>query len=70
MLENLFYKSSLTIYYRLKNKIKTIILVDTCAIGFGFIDEKFAKIVYKKLEIQPQRLTKSKPIQRFDGRAA
>ena len=47
-----------------------IILVYICATGFGFIDEIFAEIVCKKLEIQPQHLIKPKPIQRFDNRAA
>ena len=69
MPEDLFCKSSLTIQYTLGNKIKATTLVDICATGFGFIDEKFAKIICKKLEIQPQRLTKPKPIQGFDGRA-
>ena len=70
MSEDLFCESSLTIQCTLGNKIKATTLVDTCATGFGFIDEKFAEIVCKKLEIQPQRLTKPKPIQGFDGRAA
>ncbi len=56
--------------YTLGNKINAITLVDTCATGYGFNDEKFAEIVCQTLEIEPQRLTKSKPIQRFDGRAA
>ena len=54
----------------LGNKINAITLVDTCATGYGFIDEKFAEIVCQTLEIEPQRLTKPKPIQGFDGRAA
>ena len=70
MPEDLFCESPLTIQYTLGNKIKTTTLVDTCATGFGFIDEKFAEIVCKKLEIQSQHLTKLKPIQGFDGRAA
>ena len=44
-------------------------MIDTCATGYGFIDEKFAEIVYQMLKIKPQRLTKPKPIQKFDGRA-
>ena len=70
MPEDLFCKSLLTIQCTLGNKIKAITLVDTCATGFGFINEKFAEIVCERLEIQPQRLTKPKPIQGFDGRAA
>ena len=62
MLEDLFCKSSFTIQCILGNKIKAITLVDTGAIRFGFIDEKFAEIVCKKLEIQPQCLTKTKSI--------
>ena len=52
------------------NKINATTLVDTGAIGYGFIDKKFAEIVCQTLKIEPQRLTRSKPIQRFDGRAA
>ena len=70
MPEDLFCESPLTIQYTLGNKIKATALVDICATRFGFIDEKFAEIVYEKLEIQPQRLTKSKPIQSLDDRAA
>ena len=51
MLEDLFCKSFLTIQYILGNKIKATILVDSCAIGFDFIDKKFAKFIYKRLEI-------------------
>ena len=54
----------------LGNKINAITLVDTCATGYSFIDEKFAKIVCQTLEIELQRPMKPKPIQRFDGRAA
>ncbi len=45
-------------------------MVDTCAIRYDFIDEKFAEIVCQILEIEPQHLMKPKPIQGFDGRAA
>ena len=62
MLEDLFYKSSFTIKYILGNKIKAITLVDTYTIRFSFINKKFAKIVYKKLEIQVQCLSKPKLI--------
>ena len=69
MLENLFYKSFLNIQYKLGNKIKTTTFVDTYATRFGFINEKFVKIIHKKLETQSQRLIKPKQIQRFDNRA-
>ena len=52
------------------NKIKATILVDTCAIGYGFTDKKFVETVCKTLKIELQRLTKPKPIQGFDGNAA
>lgn len=48
--------------YTLQNRIIATILVNTYTIKFSFIDEKFAKIIYKRLEIQPQHLTKQKPI--------
>ena len=51
MLENLFYKSFLTIECILCNKIKATILVDTCITRFCFINEKFVEIVYEKIEI-------------------
>ena len=50
--------------------MKAITLANTCATGYGFIDEKFAETVCQALEIKPQRLIKPKQIQRFDGRAA
>ena len=62
MPKNSFYKCFLTIQCTLGNKIKVTTLVDPCAAGFGFINEKFIKIVCKKLEIQPQCLTKPKLI--------
>ena len=52
MPEDLFCKNSLIIQYILSNQIKAIILVDTCATRFGFIDKKFVEIICKKLEIQ------------------
>ena len=45
-------------------------MVDTCATRFGFIDEKFIEIVCKKLKVQSQLITKLKPIQGFDNKAA
>ena len=70
MLEDLFCKSLLTIQYTLSNKIKATTLIDIYTIRFSFINEKFAEIIYEKLEIQLQCLTKPKPIQGFDGRTA
>ena len=67
MLKDLFCESSLIIEYTLGNKIKAAILINIYAIRFGFIDEKFAKIVCKKHEILLQCLIRSKPIYRFDG---
>ena len=39
-------------------------------VGFGFIDEKFVKIICKTLEIQLKRLIKHKSIQEFDSKDA
>lgn len=52
MLKNLFYESFLTIKYILGYKIKVKILVNILVTGFSFINEKFAKIICEKLEIQ------------------
>lgn len=62
MLKDLFCKSFFTIQYILGNKINVIILVNTCAIKYSFINEKFTRIVYQTLEIEPQCLIKLKPI--------
>ena len=53
MLEDLFCESLLTIQYILGNKIKITTLVDTCATGFDFINEKFAEMVCKDLRYNP-----------------
>lgn len=47
-----------------------IILTNTYAISYSFIDEKFAKIICQVLITKPQRLMKLKLIQKFDSRAA
>ena len=60
MSEDLFYENTLIIQNTLSIKIKIVILVNIYIIRFGFIDEKFTEIVDKRLEIQPQRLIKSK----------
>ena len=52
MPKNLFYESFFTIYYILRNKIKTIILADIYVIGYSFIDEEFAEIVCQVLKIE------------------
>ncbi len=70
MPNDLFCKSLFIVQYTLGNKINAITLVHNCAIGYGFIDKKFVVIVCQTLEIEPQHLTKPKPIQGFDDRAA
>ena len=70
MPKDLFCESPFTIQCTLGNKIKATTLADTCATGYGFIDEEFAETVCQVLEIEPQRLIKPKQIQGFDGRAA
>ncbi len=65
-----FCESPFTIQCTIGNKIKATTLVDTCATGYGFIDEEFAETVCHVLEIEPQCLIKPKQIQRFDSRAA
>lgn len=60
MLKNLFFKSFFTIQYILINKIMAIILVDTCAIEYSFINKKFVKTVYQILQIKLQYLIKTK----------
>lgn len=47
----------------------TRILANTCAIGYSYIDEEFAKTIGQVLEIESQRLIKPKQIQSFDGKA-
>ena len=69
MPKDLFCESFFTVQYILKNKINAITLVDTCATWYGFINKKFIEIVCQTLEIKPQRLTKCKLIQGFNGRA-
>ena len=69
MPKDLFCESFFTIQYTLGNKIRATTLANTYAIGYGFIDEKFAETVCQVLEIESQRLIKPKQIQRFDGRA-
>ena len=48
----------------------TTILANTCATGYGLIDEKFVEKVCQVLEIKPQCLIKPKQIQEFNDRAA
>lgn len=67
--EDLFCENSLIIQYISSKKNKAIILVDTFAIRFAFIDKNFIEFICKKLQIQPQCPTKSKPIYGLDGRA-
>ena len=70
MLKDLFWESPFTIQCTRGNKIKATTLADTCATGYGLIDEEFAETVCQVLEIEPQRLIKPKQIQGFDSRAA
>ena len=70
MPKDFFCKISFTIQCTLGNKIRASTLSDTCATTYGFIDEEFAETVCQVLEIELQRLIKSKQIQGFDGRAA
>lgn len=70
MSEDLFCKNFFTVQYKLENKINVITLVNIYVTGYNFIDENFAEIDYQIFKIEPQRLTKSKPIQEFDGKVA
>ncbi len=70
MPKDLFCESLFIVQCILGNKINAITLINTCATRYGFIDEKFAEIVCQTLEIELHCLTKPKPIQEFDGRAA
>lgn len=51
ILKDLFCGSFFTIWYILGNKIKVITLINTHAIRFDFIQKKFIKIIYIKIEI-------------------
>ncbi len=44
------------------------VLVDTGATGYSFIDTVIAQTVCERLQIQPVRLLKPKPLKGFDGR--
>ena len=70
MPKDLFYESIFTIQYTLGNKIMAIILANTGATRYNFIDEEFIEIICQVLEIKPQYLIKPKQIQRFDSRTA
>lgn len=67
--KNLSCDSFFTIQYKISNKIKISTLINTYITRFGFIDKKFAEIVYQKLEIKSQCFTKQKLIQGFDSKA-
>lgn len=49
--EDLFCENFLIIQCILDNNINATTLIDTYAIEFDFINKKFARIIYKKLEI-------------------
>ena len=57
MPKDLFCMIIFTVQYILRNKINAVILVDTYATRFGFIDKKFIEIISQMLEIKPQCLT-------------
>ena len=62
MPENLFCERPFIIQYILENKIEVILLADTYAIRYGFIDKKFVEEVCQVLKIKSQRLIKLKQI--------
>lgn len=62
MPKDLFCKSFFIIQCITKNIINAIILVDISTTRYGFINEKFAEIIYQMLKIEPLCLTKPKPI--------
>ena len=58
--KDLFYESLFIIKYTLENKIMDVILVNTYAIEYYFIDAKCAKTVCLVFKIEPQCLIKPK----------
>ena len=60
MPKDLVCESLFTIQCTLRNKIMAIILANTYATGYGFINEEFAETVCQVLEIEPQHLIKLK----------
>lgn len=57
-----FYKTFFTIKCILENKIIATTFANICVIEYGFINNKFAKIVCQVLEIELQCLIKLKQI--------
>lgn len=68
--ENLFCEIFFTISGISIDKIKERTFVNTNTTWLNFINEKFAKISDKKLEIEPQQLIKPKLIQGFNNKVA
>jgi predicted aspartyl protease len=54
----------------MNKKIPLKTLIDTGATGYGFIDERTAQDVCSTLSIQPNPLSRPKPIRGFDGHLA
>ena len=53
-----------------RNEIKLDALLDTGATRHAFIDESMVRTICEQLQIEPQKLTKPKPVRGFDGRRA
>lgn len=53
MLENIFYERLFIILYTLGNKVKVILLTNTFATRYSFINTKFVKKVCQVFEIKP-----------------
>ena len=62
MLKNLFYESLFIIPYTLEISVKVILLANTFAIRYGFINEKFVEKVCQVFETKLQRIIKPKII--------
>lgn len=69
---NLFINETFVVLYSLgnKNKIETVILLDTDVTGVAFIDKAMARYVCDVLQIFFIQLAKPKPIKKFDDRPA
>ena len=53
-----------------RNEITLDAFLDTGATGHVFIDESMVRTICEQLQIEPQKLTKPKPVRGFDGRQA
>ena len=52
MLKDLFYKNFFIIQYKLKNKIKVIILTNSYIIGYNFMKKEFIETIYQIFKIK------------------